>query len=345
MNLIMCFDGTWNDVKDHTNVSRLYAAICASNSDSDEPQLKYYDEGVGTDLGSRLTGGAFGVGLTKNIRQGYEWLMQHYQPNAKLFLFGFSRGAYTARSLAGMIGRCGILDPDANHSSWGCTKNDIKEIVHDITQLYKEGNVDGRDIKPLLSNATRSAEIHFMGVWDTVGALGVPFKFLKVADAFHDTELGPHVRNAFHAVAIDEHRKDYQATLWTSEPQKGQDVEQRWFPGAHANVGGGYRDDLLPDKPLAWIVKKAQDRGLAIDSTPFRLDNNEYRSPVRDSFSEFLGGLYKWVTFNSRYYRPIGTTSTEVIDESAFRKWRADTSYRPRNLAHATMDANMVQEG
>ena len=337
--LVLCFDGTWNSVKDHTNVSRIHAAIHArpESKDNQIPQLKYYDEGVGTDLGSKLTGGAFGFGLTKNIVQGYVWLMRHFQPGDRIFLFGFSRGAYTARSLAGMIGKCGIykLASDAS-GGLGGTRNPM-EIGQQVVELYKRSNATGIDPLTELGGDTQITNIHFVGVWDTVGALGIPFVTLNLAEAFHNTKLGRHVDNAFHAVAIDEHRKDYQATLWTEvpEPQR-QVVEQRWFPGAHANVGGGYRDDLLPDKPLAWIAEKARMCGLELNDAPLRLDGNEYRSPVRDSFSEFAFGLYQWLRFKQRHYRMIGASVNETIDESAFKKWRAESSYRPRNLAHAT---------
>ncbi len=343
MNIVMCFDGTWNTAKDQTNVSRIHAAICVKSGHCDADQIKYYDEGVGTAPGSKLTGGIFGWGLDKNLREGYAWLIRHYRPEAKIFLFGFSRGAYTARCLAGLIGECGIPDPNADHRSQGFDRRDANQaieaaIADQIIERYRDSKQYGGSLKCELADVTRPAKIHFIGVWDTVGTRGIPFMELKFAkaDAFRDTLLGEHVDHAFHAVAIDEHRKAYHATLWTGEPKSNQRVEQRWFPGAHSNVGGGYDDDLLPDISLEWIAKKAEACGLKIDMSRFSLDGNEHRSPVRDSFSEFMWGAYKiFFRLGIRHYRPIGLTTTERVDESAFKKWQADASYRPRNLASA----------
>src|SRR5258706_3396704 len=110
--LALFFDGTWNRPEDNTNVWRL-ALMLADKGEDGVPQEKFYDEGVGTHLVDRFTGGAFGYGLSENVRGGYRWLMEHYNPGDEIFLFGFSRGAFTARSLAGVIARCGLLKPDA----------------------------------------------------------------------------------------------------------------------------------------------------------------------------------------------------------------------------------------
>ncbi|MFA5083579.1 MAG: DUF2235 domain-containing protein [Hydrogenophilaceae bacterium] len=337
--LVMCFDGTWNDVKDQTNVSRLHAAIPAipEQPGGPVPQLKYYDEGVGTHFGTIITGGMLGNGLTQNIREGYAWLIRHWRADDQLYIFGFSRGAFTARSLAGMIGKCGIMkeaDPNLDERR---RKIKALEAATRITELYKFSNQAGTDPMAELGDGTRKARIHFIGVWDTVGALGVPLLNFSVAEKFHDTKLGDKVDFAYHALAIDEHRKDYQAALWTHIPDPTrQTVEQRWFPGAHANVGGGYEDDLLPEPPLAWIAQKARDCGLEISNEVIRLDGNEYRAPVRDSFAEFGFGLYRWVKLNKPYLRPIGEGVAETVDETALKKWAAEFDYRPVNLAHAT---------
>lgn len=340
--LIMCFDGTWNDVKDQTNVSRIHAAIPAISErpGGPTPQLKYYDEGVGTHLGTKISGGMLGNGLTRNIREAYAWLIRHWQPEDRLYLFGFSRGAYTARSLAGLIGRCGIVNEKNPSLDERKRKANAMESATRATEIYRFSCKTGSDALQELQSAgetTRQVPIHFIGVWDTVGALGVPLLNLSVAERFHDTKLGDKVAFAYHALAIDEHRKDYQATLWTHIPDPDrQTVEQRWFPGAHANVGGGYEDDLLPEPPLAWIAQKARDCGLEIAEEVIRLDGNEYRSPVRDSFAEFGFGLYQLIKLKKRYLRPIGESVNETVDEGALKKWAAEFTYRPANLAHAT---------
>jgi len=332
--LALCFDGTWNTVKDQTNVSRMHAAIHRiPDGHGDQAQLKYYDEGVGTGRADRLFGGIGGFGLPKNIRQGYAWLIEHYRDDSDIYLFGFSRGAYTARSLAGLIGRCGIPAAPA-----GQTGEPLRiacdALAMEAYNIYRGATGPDEASRNFLKSKSRDVTIHFIGVWDTVGTLGAPFADIRLIEQFHDTGLGKNVKNAYHALAIDEHRKDYKATLWTKNPGNAR-VEQRWFPGAHANVGGGYDDDLLPDLALAWMADRARDSGLDLDDEILRLDGNEYRSPVRDSFKEFMGGIYKAIKFGSRHYRTIGDGINEVIDESAYRKWRAEPGYRPPNLAHA----------
>jgi hypothetical protein len=210
--------------------------------------------------------------------------------------------------------------------------------------------------------------IHFLGVWDTVGALGVP-RILDVKwiprfstqAQFHDTALCESVRNAFHAVAIDEHRAAYKTTLWTGPPTATiENIEQRWFAGAHADVGGGYPDDLLYALPLEWLAKKAASCGLefvndrhvelpdgsvpaAMTMSPaaFDLDGTEYQSPVHDSYAEFMGGIYlglRTLAFEGRVYRRMLVLTdgiAQTIDPSAFQKCKVDTSYRPPNLGQA----------
>lgn len=340
--LILCLDGTWNTYTDHTNVSRLHALVpnVPGRTGVAAEQIKYYDEGVGTGRFERIRGGALGLGLDENIRQAYAWLIDNYQANDQLFIFGFSRGAYTARSLAGLVARCGIADP-----SRVTGRKDVKEIARRAYDLYRPSSLGRDDAKTqaarFRADEAHAARIYFLGVWDTVGALGVPG--WKIAERFHDTELCANVDYAYHAMAIDEHRKSYEVVPWSANPGNAT-MEQRWFAGAHANVGGGYEDDLLPDISLKWMLRKACDCGLYLgerkgarikpdDVLP--LDGGEYRSPVRDSYREFLCGVNAVNPRGQRYFRPIGATLNEAVDDSVFRKIEQDPKYRPRNLAHA----------
>jgi len=383
--LVACFDGTWNTAEDQTNVSRLYAAI-ADRDAGCRGQLKFYDQGVGTSVGERLRGGAFGRGLSRNVLEGYCWLVNNYHFRGEqwkeesrygeepvegpdeIFLFGFSRGAFTARSLGGLINRCGLLRKDLFR------EGDRRRLVTPDTPLVREAWELYRErIEAPPGGSTRDAPkcvefrrryaypdddallVRFLGVWDTVGALGIPSSIDplgidRARYAFHDTSLGYVVENAFHAIAIDENRVEYDVTLWTSK-RDYQTVEQRWFPGAHANVGGGYEDDTLPDRPLAWIAEEAVKRGLLFTQAgepadvdrprcraalpeEFRLRGDEHLSPVRDSYADFGLGVYKAV--RRRHFRPIQTRGVnETIDESARQKWASDARYRPYNLAHA----------
>lgn len=375
--LILCFDGTWNTPESQTNVSRLYSALADVHTNC-PGQLKFYDQGVGTEFGQFLRGGIRGDGLVDNILQGYAWLISHYEPGDEIYLFGFSRGAFTARSLGGLINRCGVIKRSVLPE--GCV-GDAQifkcALVKDAWKKYRIKAPPGEPGRTLPSVAEFRAGnswdvgIKLIAVWDTVGALGIPTTVpipsaLRADYSFHDTDLGQVVENALHAVAIDEHREDYSAVLWTAK-HKGQRVEQRWFPGAHANVGGGYEDDLLPDPPLHWIASEAAKFGVeflgpmgelpgatscAAELPPnFGLTGTEYLSPVRDSYGEFLAGAYsaymharglvrfvlrKANRIEGRFFRPMLVAGVdEAVDATANQKWQADQEYRPPNLASA----------
>src|SRR5262249_41943890 len=194
-----------------------------------------------------------------------------------------------------------------------------------------------------------------VGVWDTVGALGVPFGHIpgvsRSTFGWLHTGLRIPIDNAYHALAIDEHRHAFEPTLWTvrkprdpnaivAAPRKLACVERRWFVGAHANVGGGCESDLLAQVPLRWMMKKASAHGLAFKND-VELDGDVLKAGISDSYKEFAGGLYSLVS--RRYFRPIGpppvekadgthSNVNETIDVSVFDRWRADPTYRPRNL-------------
>jgi uncharacterized protein (DUF2235 family) len=377
--LVLCFDGTWNTPEDETNVSRMYAEIADAHGGCRD-QLKFYDAGVGTTLGSKLAGGLFGRGLDRNVLEGYAWLVnqfvrdpgptlvesdgQAFDPGPQIFLFGFSRGAYTARSLGGMLNRCGLVKRELIGSEPATPDS---PFVRRAWKLYRETNPDPGEARlrePWLGFRARhclAVKIAFLGVWDTVGALGIPQARnapipISRGYEFHDVKLGRIVERAFHAVAIDEQREDFQVTLWDGVHPGGTTVvEQRWFPGAHANVGGGYEDDMLPDPPLKWMAERAIEAGLEFNneftarlaeagckaSLPanFELRGDEHLAPVRDSYAEFAYGLYRvfrTVKLDGRYQRPMLVSGVnETIDATAHKKWAADIDYRPPNFAAA----------
>jgi uncharacterized protein (DUF2235 family) len=433
--LVLCFDGTWNNLKSHTNVSKFYSEI-ADETTGPSCQRKFYDEGVGTGRFDKIRGGVFGSGLDKNIRTGYGWLSSLYEEDgdslapprspsdpqptgaacpkeplpsdakrrsngelletprhssgrefvdgSEIFLLGFSRGAFTARSLGGLINYLGIPLLERGTTSAAVSLSDHPKIAA-AWKLYaarptakERAQATGSNAQEILrhDDAVRvfrtqgiyPVRLHFVGVWDTVGALGIPKVFdydwvprFSSQYEFHDATLGESIRNAFHAVAIDEHRVPYAPTLWTAAQPTTEAVEQRWFPGAHADVGGGYEDDLLPAPPLEWLAKRAAACGLefindrhlasangkvlpAIKQAPaaFDLDGREYLSPVHDSYAEFMGGVYRVVRslpfMGGPVYRRMLVAVdglNQTIDETAFAKWRADTGYRPPNLGQA----------
>ena len=193
----------------------------------------------------------------------YRYIVQNYAPGDELFLFGFSRGAYTIRSLCGLINNCGIVQrPDAR-------------LIQTAFDHYKQssGPYKPGGNMPIAfrkAHSHRSRTIKFVGVWDTVGAMGIPISFLGFLDdkdEFCDTEIGSNVDIARHALAIDERRRDFEPTVW--KPKAGTDMKQVWFLGAHSDVGGSYKPDkdgtLLSDIPLGWMMHEARAAGLTIE--------------------------------------------------------------------------------
>jgi len=353
--IVICYDGTWNTAKEdevrkgaETNVVRFYRSILGEEirripggKAPGSPRiktLKWYDQGVGTKWYEHVRGGAFGLGLSRNIREGYRALAAHYEAGDEIYILGFSRGAYTARSLVGLIRNAGLLkkrfvrkaDPDDN-----------PELMN-AYELYRsrDENADtgfAVDFRRRHSVSPMPG-IRFLGVWDTVGALGIPLKAFDRFNAgryeFHDTELSGIVQNAFHAIAIDEHRENYSPTLWNPKFKPSQTMKQIWFCGAHADVGGGYPRQALSSVTLRWMQDNARldGAGLEFDAEQVPPPRDGYlRSKVTDSFSEFLDGIYR--LFHHRYYRPIGKTThgNEETDVTVRRKLEKDHAYKPKN--------------
>jgi uncharacterized protein (DUF2235 family) len=321
-NLVVLFDGTWNKRSTRTNVIRMRESIRSSGRD-DGQQPVFYDEGVGTKWWNRLSGGAFGRGLSENIQEGYAWLSRHCVRDDAIYVFGFSRGAYTARSLVGLIRKCGLLNSvtDAN-----------VELAY---ELYREKSIAPTDTKAVEFRAkhSREARVRFIGVWDTVGALGIPISQVPFSRDFyqwHDTELSKIVDYAIQAVAVDEHRKDFGVTLWSKLKPENVKVEQRWFAGAHSDVGGG-EGGALPNLALRWLQDMAEEAGLVLRSK-VEVGPQDALAPISDSFGGFMFGIYKW--FKKRFQREFGKGVNEIVDESVWQRWRADSTYRPPSLAN-----------
>jgi uncharacterized protein (DUF2235 family) len=352
--LAVFLDGTWNVVGDDTNVWRL-KSLCSSAGADGTPQLAYYEKGV-----SGLFGGVFGDGVDAIIQNAYQWLVDHYNPGDDIFIFGFSRGAYTARSLAGFIAKCGLLKAGGalgvNQLYSRYRRTEARTIWALLGAQAHGPPGDFTLEEQLMLKYAMAVHIKCVGVWDTVGDLGVPwlsFEGFRWSNyRFMATGLRRPIENGYHALAIDEHRRAFSPTLWTVRhaadpdpdtppPRSLESVEQRWFVGAHANVGGGYESDILPQVPLRWIMKKASLHGLAFRAD-VELDGDELTADVTDSYAEFMYGAYR--LFSRPYYRPIGAPPTpveggtddnvnETIDASVLARWNANPRYRPRNLA------------
>jgi uncharacterized protein (DUF2235 family) len=261
--IVFCADGTWQAPLNNTNVYRLYNALTVSSD-----QVTFYDDGVGADATglSRVLQGAFGQGLLQKIQDGYTKIAHVYEPGDEIFLFGFSRGAYTARSLAGMIANCGLP-----------TGSFTDDCVTQAFAAYRDPINRASILAGLTACGLGQATIQMVGVWDTVGSLGIPAIFGGVneqAFGFLDTGLHPDVKNAYQCMALDEKRDQFPATLWTSTPAPGQTLEQVWFCGCHGDVGGGTAQGggvdagtRLCDITMGWMVAKALALGLTMDPT------------------------------------------------------------------------------
>lgn len=261
--LIVCCDGTWNEPYQEgspRNVAMTVRAI--KPSAGDVSQVVYYDAGIGTgNWYDKLVGGGFGKGLGQNVQDAYLFLVANFQQGDEIYLFGFSRGAYTVRSVAGLLGVVGML-----------RKTDLDRFpkAYAFYKTKKEDRTDAlsAELLPDYLRQRTPQPFHFLGVWDTVGALGIPGPLRKLSNGrhqFHDVALGAHVRHAYHALAIDEHRKSFEPSLWDNKPADGQIVEQVWFCGAHSNIGGGYPNARLSHICWRWMLEKAEKAGLAID--------------------------------------------------------------------------------
>tara|TARA_R110002073_G_scaffold82989_3_gene197997 strand:- start:54 stop:1076 length:1023 start_codon:yes stop_codon:yes gene_type:complete len=319
-HIVICADGTWNDPEDEspTNVLRMARAI-SPRAVNGCKQVVFYDWGVGSYY-AQAAGGVSGLGMTKNIQDGYRFIVQNYDPGDRLFLFGFSRGAYTVRCLAGMLNNCGVL-----------RRAEASRIPEAFT-LYKQrnappGSPTSEQWRQAFAVGGQRAQVDFIGVWDTVGALGIPTRVLAFAgekDLFYDPVLGSNVRVARHAVSIDEERSDFEPTLWA--PTESADMQQVWFAGVHGDVGGGYGVDRagkrLSDIPLNWMALEAERAGLALET--HLLDGNDLDSSAtaHRSYQRFWRAL-------GRYNRCI---PDDAVLHPSVRERHAQGEYAPEAL-------------
>lgn len=304
--LVVCCDGTWNTPRTNTNIFRTYEFLrqrlseraeasgscgtrtCSGLAKDGSPVALFYDQGVGTNWWNRFTCGATGIGLSDNVRDAYAFLAREFEPEAEIYVFGFSRGAYTARSLCGFVSTAGLLrSPSASdilrayvdlyvtekrvaHRRSGWSLQDVRDcIVKSFGDLV--GHMGGTDVERLPRHD--GVRFRFVGVYDTVGALGVPLpQAAEINDAvvgFHDTSVCPIVDHAVHALAVDEKRAPYVPTLWTVAPGESlapkQTVLQVWFPGVHSDIGGGYDEKEIGDITWDFMMRQAARRGLELD--------------------------------------------------------------------------------
>jgi uncharacterized protein (DUF2235 family) len=299
--LAICFDGTWNrlDAPHPTNVLFTAESVLPVAADG-TVQVVYYDEGVGTEEGESLTGGMFGAGLLRNLSEAYRFIIFNYAPGDEIHIFGFSRGAYTARSFAGLLATSGIVSRRhagrANEAIQLYRRREASKAFVEAMLAFRlecspelcvsddEDTWRGQKIEGYSPGATTRLKVAYLGIWDTVGSLGIP-GYIAFASAvnrgfqFHDVSLSTMVARARHAVAIDERKQDFSPTLWDNldilNAQHGATpgsptapYQQLWFPGGHGSVGGGGERRGLSDGALLWIWEGATQAGLEFDLGP-----------------------------------------------------------------------------
>ena len=311
MQLIVCCDGTWNDPDDGTHIHRIcQAGRTAFGGD----EHVYYDKGVGLEQLQRLSGAALGKGLSENVRQAYRWLARRHEDGAEIHVFGFSRGAYTARSLTGFMNYAGLLLPQDEGA------------IGDAYEAYRfreHERVRTRFHDSAARARSRQVRVRFLGVFETIGALGLPLNWVKRITAdlphvnvqFHDTRLCANVDVACQALAIDEQRGPYEPAWWQAPEPAAPGLEkvlQVWFAGVHSDVGGGYDDKLLAEVALGWMLEQARDAGLDLEpglpAWPLRGDP---AGPLHDSFSVGWRVAHLLPSVD-RYLRPIGGAQREA---------------------------------
>ncbi|PHZ84718.1 DUF2235 domain-containing protein [Paremcibacter congregatus] len=255
-NIVICCDGTGNEYSENnTNVVGAFSSI-----ERDNKQVAFYDTGVGTfnPLGMSLGpvskkvgiifGQAFGYGVKQNVQEAYVYLMDRYEAGDNVFIFGFSRGAYTARVLAGMLHKCGLLQKGSKNLIPYVMKMNFEEKPEHLVEGFK------RDF-------CHTCKPHFVGVWDTVASIGT----LHPTRHFKDDVLNHDVANGYHAISIDEKRKKFPISLWDeSQKSNQQNTQQVWFAGVHSDIGGWYNERGLSDITLKWMLSNAEKCGLRL---------------------------------------------------------------------------------
>jgi hypothetical protein len=259
-NIVLCCDGTSNEFcKNNTNVVKLFEML---DRDPNKRQLSFYDPGVGTfsakgallPITKRITrwlGLAFGMGLVDNLEDGYTYLMNHWKPGDNIYIFGFSRGAYTARAIAAMVHKVGLLEPGNEH------------FVPYASKIFRTTK-DPKVYQEFKHTFGRPCKVRFLGLWDTVKSLG----WIWSRTTWPFTMNNDDVDIVRHAVAIDEKRAFFRQNLWGRGGSK-QSIKQVWFAGAHSDVGGSYpeRESGLSQIALGWMVREAERAGLLTDAT------------------------------------------------------------------------------
>jgi uncharacterized protein (DUF2235 family) len=343
-HIVLSCDGTWNriDTRLPSNALRIARAVLPEAPDG-TTQVVCHVDGVGSGRGTgwlaRVTdamlGGALGFGLMDNVLEAYRFLVFNYAPGDRVFLFGYSRGAFTSRSLVGLIRNCGLLQRNA------------LSLLPKALDFYRARNEDTHPNSPqarafreryAIGGADHFPDLAYLGVWDTVGSLGIPAhllwaRWLNRAFAFHDTNLTGKVAAARHAVAIDERKRTFQPALWRNLAELNAlagapRYQQIWFPGDHGCVGGSASLQLA-NEALLWVAAGAMEAGLVL--SPDRIvswtDDRDASAPIPIR----SGTLRDLVSFG--HCDRSGPEGLPDLSPAAIRRWHLDPAYRPGSLS------------
>jgi len=357
-NIIVCADGTGNTtIKDRgTNVFKLYEAVDQNGHRKDSslrPQLAIYHDGVGTETLKwlRIFSGATGFGLSHNVRNLYASLSRVYRPGDDIYLFGFSRGAFTVRTLAGLILGCGILDADAYkvnedfvravRQAYRAYRSRYRSLLFDVLAGPVRRARGERAPVPLnLAVTPQDARVRFIGVWDTVDAVGAPFnigEFINryiYAFKFRTTTLDRRVECGRHALALDEEREAFTPVLWDETGAPEGKIKQVWFAGVHSNVGGGYPRQGMSLEPLEWMMAEAHAEGLRFVSGD--RENYYIHADVNDKMYDPRAGLgifYLWQPRDVDALRNGIASGPALVHRSVFERIARNTEgYVPGSI-------------
>ena len=359
-NIVICCDGTNNKLAgDLTNVARLFQVVV-----KDERQVAFYDPGVGTMaspnektwLGKRwslLKGLAFGAGLDDNVMDAYRYLMATHEDGDNVFLFGFSRGAFTVRVLAGMLHGVGLLNTGSENMLryvWEHYRGIriLGDNASDKEKAAADRHAEGTKI--LRRSFARACPVAFLGPWDTVGSVGM----YNMNQAFPFTFENASVAVVRHAVSLDERRAGFRSNVFKADatptgPKGRPRVKNVWFPGVHSDIGGGYP---WPESGLAmtafqWMVREANEFGLLVDETKYAALLKGCPPDATAKIHESLTGAWKAMEYLParrfdwdkkktiwRYQPNKSRTMREspVLHRSVLERSKAFDDYRPPGL-------------
>lgn len=346
-HLVLCSDGTGNKAGklNGTNVFKIYEAI--DRHHGKVSQIGFYDNGVGTDKNKyrRILGGAFGSGFKRNVKDLYTFLAHNYELGDQIYLFGFSRGAATVRAFAGMLNACGLVKEGE------LSRKDLIAKVDEAYAAYVTHAKDNKAAKFKQNDSIHNSDfaphgnlkIKFIGVWDTVSALGFPrdlgiaIKLLeRVADwflphRFYDYELNDSIEHACQALSLDDERETFRPMVWNEAGRKPDSVEQVWFSGVHSNVGGGYPREGMANVALQWMMSKAENKGLDFKETAKK--QVAASADVTDKLYDSRSGMGLYYRYKPRNLAELSSGGSIRVHESVFQRVELGTAgYAPGNF-------------